>query len=474
MPYRDHKTKLVCTIGPASATPEMMFKLISAGMDIARLNYSHGDFASHAEVIKNLRFAANQAGRRITIMADLPGPKIRLGKLKESSYALESGDNLTLSTRQFVGDASRISVSFAKLPRVVHAGDIIYLNDGIVQVKVLEVQDTEIRTVVLVGGELRSHKGLNLPGINLGISAFTKHDRECLKSALENGVDAISQSFVDEAKDVIAVRKAAAKLGYHPFIIAKIERLDALPRMDEILAASDGVMIARGDLGVEIPIERLAVVQKQLIARANLFGKPVITATQMLESMLNNPRPTRAEATDVANAVLDGTDCLMLSEESAIGNYPLAAVTMLGKIAAATEPHRNTIHPGKRASDFYRSDATHITDVVSHSVYQSVEHLKPSLVVAQTVSGHIARMISRFKLPVWITALSRDHAVCQALQFSYGVFPLHQDFHPVNWREFLSLQMQENKLEAGTAIVVEGPSPENPDANHRVEIVKLT
>ena len=230
-------------------------------------------------------------------------------------------------------------MTFADLPRVVKPGNRLYLNDGLVQLMVDRVSGNDVECTVAVGGELRSRKGLNLPGINLGISAFTEHDRECLKFALGEGVDAVSQSFIESAADVNAVRNAAEELGHHPFIIAKIERADAVKHYDEILAASDGIMVARGDLGVEVPIESIATLQKQLIAKANLAGKPVITATQMLESMANSRLPTRAEATDVANAILDGTDCVMLSAESAMGKYPEEAVAMLAKIAAFTETH---------------------------------------------------------------------------------------------------------------------------------------
>ncbi|PKN73784.1 MAG: pyruvate kinase [Candidatus Cloacimonetes bacterium HGW-Cloacimonetes-3] len=472
MSMKTNKTKLVCTIGPASETPEMMYQMIVAGLDIARLNYSHGDFAYHAKSITNLRNAAKKAGRSITILADLPGPKIRLGKLKEESYTLEVDDIITLSSRQFIGDKTRVSVTLPSLPQAVHPDDVMFLNDGLIQLIVLQTDKTEIQCRVLVGGEIRSNKGMNLPSINLGICAFTKRDHECLKSALENGVDAISQSFVDEAADVVAVRKAAAELGYKPFIVAKIERADALVKLDEILNEADGIMIARGDLGVEIPIEELAIVQKRLIARANLFGKPVITATQMLESMVDNPRPTRAEATDVANAVLDGTDCIMLSEESAIGNYPLEAVKMLVKIAAATEPHIGTINNNKRVSDFYRPDAAHITDVVSHNVYQTVTHLMPAILLAHTVSGHTARMISRFKLPVWVTAVSMDYQTCQNLQFSWGVKAVCLEGMPQDWKAFIRGKLQfddTNKY----AVIVEVPSTSNPNANHRLEILEL-
>jgi len=336
----DHKTKIVATIGPASDSPAMLERLLRAGMNVARLNFSHGDLASHGERIARIRAAEKVTGRRVAIMADLPGPKMRLGRIEPGPIELRAGESFTLTNEDIVGNRQRVATNFERLPRVVKPGNRLFLNDGLVQLVVEQVQGSEVHCRVAVGGELRSRKGLNLPGIDLGISAFTAHDRDCLEFALRAGVDAISQSFVETAADMEAVRAAASALGKHPFLIAKIERADALRHLDDILKATDGIMVARGDLGVEVPIQEMAVLQKQLIARASLVGKPVITATQMLESMVASRLPTRAESTDVANAILDGTDCLMLSAESAIGKYPEEAVAMLARIAAATEPHR--------------------------------------------------------------------------------------------------------------------------------------
>src|SRR4030095_7298831 len=335
-----HKTKIVATIGPASESPEMLARLIRAGLDVARLNFSHGNPAKHAEVIQRIRDAARETGRRVAIMADLPGPKLRLGKIDPEPIQLLPGARFTLTNEDIVGDSQRAATTFERLPRVVKPCDKIFLNDGLVQLVVERVLGHDVECTVLVGGELRSRKGVNLPGIDLGISAFTEHDRACLEFALQVGVDAVSQSFVERADDIETVRAAARKMGAQPFIIAKIERSDALGHFDEILTAADGIMVARGDLGVEVPIEEIAHTQKQLIARANLAGRPVITATQMLESMVASRLPTRAEATDVANAILDGTDCVMLSGESAMGKFPEEAVAMLAKIAAYTENHR--------------------------------------------------------------------------------------------------------------------------------------
>ncbi len=465
-----NKTKLVCTIGPASNSPEVMLEMIRAGMNVARINYSHGDFAGYKIVMENLRQAALTAGKRLTIMADLPGPKMRVGKLAEESIQLKPGETFTLTTDNIIGDGQRVSVSFPDLPKVVKPGNLLFLNDGIIQLEVLQVTGNDIHCRVFVGGELRSRKGLNLPGINLGISAFTEHDYNCLKSALENGADVISQSFVETAADIEAVRKAAKELGYSPFIIAKIERSGALTHIDEILNAADGIMIARGDLGVEIPIERIAVVQKQLTHKANLLGKPVITATQMLESMVEHCRPTRAEATDVANAILDGTDCVMLSEESAMGRFPVEAVQMLAKIAAATEPYR-TASPLKIERP---EGGVQLVDLISRNVRFTVDHLNAAAVLVPSGTGLTARMISRFKLPVWILAVGRRNSACQGLQLSYGVFPILNQEHPSEWKTFAQQWVKDYGLPEGLVVLTEGPSQKDPHSNHRLEIIDLT
>ena len=471
MSIYDNKTKIVCTIGPATDSTEMLTQMIEAGMNIARLNYAHGDFEHHDKVVKRLRTAAQKAGVDITIMADLPGPKIRIGLLKQESIILHPKDQIILTTKEIIGDWTKVSVSLPLLPKVVQHGEIIFLNDGMIQLRVTDVKGEEIFCEIVVGGELRSNKGLNLPDTDLGISAFTDRDAECLRAALESGVDAIGQSFVNGPEDILAVRKAAHELGFDPFIIAKMERSGALGKIDEILSETDGMMIARGDLGVEIPIERLAIVQKSLIARANLWGKPVITATQMLESMVRNPRPTRAEATDVANAVLDGTDCLMLSEESAIGKYPIDAILTLARIAAYTETHKNEagISHAQPATDGI--DTPHITDIIAANVSHTVEKLKPELLIAQTVSGHTARIISRFKPSVWILAVSLDLAACRGMQFSYGVSPILLTKIPKDWKSFIKEQIHCREIEQGIAVLVEVPSAEHPDADHRIQII---
>jgi pyruvate kinase len=468
-----NKTKIVCTMGPASKSQGVMEKMLLAGMNIARLNFSHGDFESHQEVIQTLRAASRATGRRVAIMADLSGPKIRIGKLKEEPLQLRSGDNFTLTTKETIGDGSKASVSFARLPEAVRAGDDLYLNDGFIQLDVVGVEEDDVHCKVVVGGELRSRKGLNLPGIDLGIAAFTDRDRECLKFAMEQGVDAVSQSFVESGKDVDAVRKAARELGHNPFIIAKIERARALDQMDTILEAADGIMIARGDLGVEIPIEQIAVVQKHLMRQANILGKPVITATQMLESMTTYLRPTRAEATDVANAILDGTDCVMLSGESAMGHYPVESVTMLAKIAAAIEPHRPGLRVRQSLKEPSRTGKVSLTELIASSVEAALERATPAVVIVPTRSGTMARSISRYRLPVWIVGVSSQEATCQGLQFTYGVYPEHEPDHPEDWRAYARKWLQDHGMYGDLVVLTEGPSSKHPEANNRMELIDL-
>jgi pyruvate kinase len=468
-----HKTKIVCTIGPASASPEVMEKMIQAGMNIARLNFSHGDFDSHRTVVRSLRSAASAAGKRVAIMADLSGPKMRIGKIEQEPVELKSGDTFMLTTDDIVGDSKQASVTFKNLPQAVKPGDTLFLNDGIIQLDVSSAKGNEVACRVVVGGELRSRKGLNLPGINLGISAFTERDHDCLKFAAEEGIDAVSQSFVETGADIRAVRQAADLLGYHPFIIAKIERSNALDHMDDILDEADGIMIARGDLGVEVPIERIAVIQKDLIQQTNRRAKPVITATQMLESMTWSPRPTRAEATDVSNAILDGTDCVMLSGESAMGNFPVDAVGMLAKIAAAVEPKRRTISVRDMYQGIDIKSRLKLEHLISIAVEASLEFASPAAVFVPTHTGATARSLSVFRLPIWVVGISSSEATCQGLVFSSGVYPvLHQD-HPKDYSPFVRAWVKEHGLHGDIAVLTEGPSSKHPEANNRMEIIDL-
>lgn len=462
-----HKTKIVCTVGPVSNTKEILGRMLAAGMNVARLNFSHGELDTHERNIKTLRQASAASGHRLAIMADLSGPKMRIGMLQQEPIQLSAGDRFTLTSDDLVGDGSRVSVTIKDLAQLVNVDDRLFLNDGLITLKVAQVTGNDVVCDVLSGGELRSRKGLNLPGINLGASAFTEYDNKCLEFALDLGVDAVSQSFVATAEDVLSVRERARELGHTPFIIAKIERSIALEHIEEILAAADGVMLARGDLGVEIPIARMAVVQKELIALANRMCKPVITATQMLESMTHNLRPTRAEATDVANAILDGTDAVMLSAESAIGKFPVESVSMLASIAVETEPTIKARHERRQHDD------TLVENVIANNLQQMVKSLKPTAVVVPTRSGSMARNVASFRPSSWITAFSTCEETCQALQFSYGVFPVLVEREYSDWTGFTREWLYRHGMSTGFTVMAQGPSPEHPYANHRLDIFDL-
>jgi pyruvate kinase len=398
---------------------------------------------------------------------------MRVGKLGAEKVDLKAADKFTLTTEDIIGDSRRVSVSFARLPQVVKRGDMLSLNDGYIQLEVAAVHAAEVNCVVKVGGELRSRKGLNLPGIDLGISAFTDRDRECLKFALERGVDAVSQSFVEGAADLKAVREAAREMGHAPFLIAKIERSRALERLDEILDAADGVMIARGDLGVEVPIERIAVVQKDIMRRANQRAKPVITATQMLESMTAYRLPTRAEATDVSNAILDGTDCVMLSGESATGAFPVEAVAMLARIAAAVEPTRRRVTVKDMFAGIDLTGKVRPMHLVLVSIEASLEYLSPAAVFTCTDGGTSARRLAAFHFPVWTVAITPSEKTAQDLLFSSGIVPVHEPKAPVSWNAYLKNWVRQHELPGAFAIFTQRPSVKDADSNHRMEIVDL-
>jgi len=398
---------------------------------------------------------------------------MRIGKIEPEPVELRPGDPFTLTTERITGNNNRVSVSFDRLPQVVNPGDTLFLNDGYIQLQVSGVKGNDVLCTVKVGGELRSRKGLNLPGIDLGMSAFTERDRECLAFAMENGVDAVSQSFVQSGADIEEVRRAAAELGHRPFIIAKIERSAALSNIDSILEASDGIMIARGDLGVEVPIEGIASLQKRLSRLANLRAKPVITATQMLESMIDNRRPTRAEATDVANAILDGADCVMLSAESAMGKYPVDAVSMLARIAASIEKER----PAIPVRELYRGvDLTgkiRMPHLIAIGVEACLEYVLPPAVFVPTHDGVTARSMARFRFPVWTVAVSSQERTCQNLQFSAGVYPVHEPESPETWKDYIRKCVSNYGIGGNPVVLTHGPSSKRPDANYTMEIIDL-
>ncbi len=417
------RTKIICTIGPASREPEQLSQLIRAGMDVARLNFSHGDHASHAETIRRVREAASQAGKAVAILGDLQGPKLRVGVMQEGGVPLVAGETLVMTTDDIVGGAGRVPVQYDALPQVLEPGDRILIDDGLLEVAVEAIQGADIVTRVVTGGVLNSNKGMNLPRAALSIPAITDKDREDLAFAIEQGLDWIALSFVrtsQEVWDLKAHIRQLSAFGRQTPVISKIEKPEAINNIDEIIAASDGVMVARGDLGIELSPEAVPMLQKQIIAKCNGVGKPVITATQMLDSMIRNPRPTRAEASDVANAILDGSDAIMLSGETASGKYPLQAVQTMVRIAQEVE--RVQLH-GTRRQLAAKAGRT-FAEAVSHASVETALDLSAAAIITPTVSGSTARSVSRFRPPCPIVAVTPSPFAQRELVLFWGVYPL--------------------------------------------------
>ena len=419
------KTKIVCTIGPASNSYEKIEKLIQAGMDVARLNFSHGNHEKHRQVIENIRLASLKTNEPVAILQDLGGPKIRIKKIEKESILLKKGSFYTLTNREVPGDEERVSVTFASLPQKVKIGDRIFLADGTLELKVKELTPNDIICRIIRGGELTSYKGINIPNISMDISSLTEKDYQDILFGIKNKVDFIGLSFTRNAEDVLRARKFLKENGAEDIsLIAKIEKKEAVENLKEIIEASDGIMVARGDLGVEIPLENVPLVQKDIIKRCNFAGKPVITATQMLMSMVSNSRPTRAEVTDVANAILDGTDAIMLSEETAVGNYPIEAAETMNKIALRVEKaidYKEIL--GERSLSVKPTNP----DAISHATCQVALNLRVKAIVTFTLSGSTARMVSRYRPPVPIIAASTQDSTVRKLALSWGVYPFKSD-----------------------------------------------
>jgi pyruvate kinase len=410
-------TKIVCTIGPASESPEVIRAMIKGGMNVARLNFSHGNHREHKEKIRIIRSVSDELDHPVAILQDLAGPKIRVGILPEPGVRLEAGQTFTFTSQDVEGARDRVSVSYLSLPEEVEPGDRILLSDGSIELVVQGKSQFEIYCEVVTGGLLTSHKGLNLPTRTIRAPAFTDVDREDLLFGVKNGVDFVALSFVRTAEDILRVKEVIRQRKAGIPVVAKIERHEALDYIDEIIEEADGIMVARGDLGVEIPLEDVPVIQKMLIHKANAAGKPVITATQMLRSMENSPRPTRAEAADVANAVLDGTDAVMLSEETATGDYPVQAVQFMARIIKSAE--KNFSH--ERYLQLLPKKE--VPDSVAHAACVLANHLDASAIVAPTRSGKTAMHISRFRPQQPIIALSPSGNVVRRLTLFWGCLP---------------------------------------------------
>ena len=469
------KTKIVATLGPAVSSKEMMKEMMIAGVNVFRINFSHAEYEDVKTKIRWIRELNQESNYNVAALADLQGPKLRVGVMEEG-VELNVGDTFVFTTEKCTGTSEKAFMTYQNFPKDVEKGEHILVDDGKLLFEVIDSdRDTKVTVKVLRGGPLKSKKGVNLPNTKISLPALTKKDIKDAKFAIEQEVDWIALSFVRTPEDLVKLSDLIKeKSSYKIPIIAKIEKPEAVANINHLTAYCDGIMVARGDLGVEIPIEQIAVVQKFVIARANLVGKPVITATQMLESMTHNRRPTRAEATDVANAILDGTDCVMLSEESAMGAYPLESVSMLAKICAATEPHRLQEHRKGVLIPQIKQYLPSFADNIAGSIEKFLKSVEdPVAVFIPTSSGQTARSVTRARLPVWILSASPSAKTCQELMFSYGVWPVENEELPADWMEFLTEQIDSLHLNGKSILAVEGPSMENPGRNHRIELIHL-
>ena len=423
------KTKIVATLGPATSGDGMIEKLIEAGMDVARLNFSHGTHEEHRENIQNVRKISNRLDRAVACLQDLSGPKIRTGKITQSGgVKLEAGAQFVVTINDVPGDAERVSTTYKQLPHDVGKGDRIVLDDGRIQLLVEKVTDEDVITQVVNGATLKSNKGINLPGVFISTPSLTDKDRHDALTGIEMDVDFMAMSFVQRKQDIEDLRKHLKDNGQEDLhIIAKIERPKAVANLSEILAVADGVMVARGDLGVELPPETVPTIQKEIIREANQRGSSVIIATQMLESMVHEPVPTRAEASDIANAILDGTDALMLSAETASGSYPVEAVETMARIAAHTENHIGNSPTRRRSADFPLLHSSDVACAIALAARQAAEELDARYIVAFTESGSTVRLVSHSRPKSHILGFTPSDRVFRRLAMRWGVTPMHAE-----------------------------------------------
>ncbi len=412
-------TKVVATLGPACSSDEAVRLLIRAGVDAFRLNFSHGTHDTHRENILRVRRIASEEGRMVAILQDIQGPKIRIGEVTGGQVELVGGAEYILTASEVIADSRRAYVSLPRMTEDVKVGAHVLIDDGLIELQVIRIEDGELVCRVMVGGWLKPHKGVNFPGASLRVSVITDKDRADLQFGAEMGVDWVAASFVQQAQDILEVKELLARLGKRTPVIAKIERREAVAAMRDIILVADGVMVARGDLGVEIPVEDVPLVQKEIIRICNLEGKPVITATQMLDSMVHNPRPTRAEASDVANAILDGTDAVMLSNETAAGQYPVEAVEMMTRIVLQTERAQKVLERPELGMHYMRP----VQDAIAHAAVQMAPDLGANAILTATHSGSSARSVSKYRPRCPILAAAVSEEVCRQLALVWGVVP---------------------------------------------------
>lgn len=416
------KTKIVCTIGPATESKEKLEALLKAGMNVMRLNFSHGDFVEHQNRINNLKIVVSKLNIPVAIMQDLGGPKIRIGTFKDGSIILKEGSKFIITTDEIEGNENKVSVNYPNFAKEVKKGHVIYLHDGRRKLEVLEVKGNEVVCKILVGGEIKGRRGVNLPDTNLTVSSITKKDREDLVFGIKNKVDFVAISFVRRPEDILVLRELLNKAKSKAKIIAKIETPQAIKNINKIIDNSDGIMIARGDLAIEVPTETVPVLQKMIIKKCMEAGKPVITATQMLESMIKAPVPTRAEVSDIANAILDGTDAVMLSEETTLGDFPVQAVEVMSRVAQnieSTVENRQSL-----LQDVLNSPIQNISESVTSSAVKTAERVNAKYIISLTNSGRSTRLISRFKPNQIILSVTPNDSTYRSSVLSYGTYPI--------------------------------------------------
>ncbi len=462
-------TKIVCTIGPASSTPKVLIQMIKAGMDVARINFSHGTYEEHEKNIKTIRRVSRRLKRPVAILQDLPGPKLRVGRLVVEPLHLRKLDRIILTTKPTTAK-TKIPILYPELPKVVKNGDVIFLADGSIRIEVLRTRKEEVEGRVVVGGELVSGKGVNLPRLRIRVPAITGEDREHLKFGLENDVDIVAVSFVQKADDIRTAKKIAEEGGREIFVVAKIEKREAVEDLERIVKESDGVMVARGDLGVELNLERVPIIQKKIIHESNRMGKPVITATQMLESMLTSPTPTRAEVTDIANAIIDGSDALMLAEETAVGNYPVESVRVLEGVARETERFLPKEITAQRSAWHDASQE----DAIAFAACETALQVSAKAIVTPTRTGKTARRVSKYRPPLPIVALTSHDKVQKQLLLSWRVQTvLTKEFDSTEaiFREAEKTVVGLKLAKKGDRIIIVSGDPKGPTG--RTELLKI-
>ncbi|NLZ93590.1 MAG: pyruvate kinase, partial [Firmicutes bacterium] len=415
------RTKIVCTLGPATTEVSVLQALIEAGMNVARFNFSHGTHAEHAAMITAIRQAARAAGKSIALLLDTKGPEIRIGSFAGGEVLLQEGETFTLTTNDIMGDQQQVSVNYPGITDDIKPGMQILLDDGLIALEAQHVTEDAIQCRILSGGVLCSHKGVNLPDARVQLPALSAKDREDIVFAVNYDFDFIAASFIRKADDVLAIRAVLEEFHSDIQIIAKIENREGVDNIDKILAAADGIMVARGDLGVEVPTEEVPLIQKMIIRKCNTVGKPVITATQMLDSMIRNPLPTRAEASDVANAIFDGTDAVMLSGETAIGKYPVESVRTMARIAERTE---KALEYEKMMEKFEPPQERSVTDAIAYATCHAAQELEVAAIITSTQSGFTARNVSKYKPKAQIIAVTPSKKVARRLNLTWGVAPL--------------------------------------------------